>query len=244
MAVGVNGLAQQGDLFHTPGSQRLHFAGDLFDGTAHLAAAAVGDDAEGAHQVATVDDGHVAGDVRAGRRQRADAPFPVNAQPLSHHLQEWLELLGPHEHVDVGEAAGELVGLGPHHAAHESHDALGLLPLQGGHPSQVADDLVFGALPNDAGVKHDDVGIGGLLHRLHPHLLQGRAQPVGVRGVHLATDGPEIVTVHEKRLTVSGSVLSWLVHETLNTWTFNDETYGSMMAEGMGFEPMNPLLTG
>ena len=87
MAVGINSLTQQGDLFHAPGSQRLHFLGNLFDGAAYLAAAAVGDDAEGAHHVATVDDGHMTRDIGPDRRQRTDAPLPVNTQPLSHQLQ-------------------------------------------------------------------------------------------------------------------------------------------------------------
>ena len=41
MAVGIDGLAQQGDLLHAPGCQRLHLFGDLLDRAAHLPAAPV-----------------------------------------------------------------------------------------------------------------------------------------------------------------------------------------------------------
>ena len=59
----------------------------LRDGSAYLASPAVGDDAEGAHQVAAVDDGHMTRDIGPDRSQRTDAPLPVNTKPLSHQFQ-------------------------------------------------------------------------------------------------------------------------------------------------------------
>ena len=106
ITVSVYGLTQQSDLFHASGGESLHFQGDLWDGAAHLSAAAVGDDAKGAHQIASVDDGHMAGNVGPVGSQWADAAFPVDAESISYHLQTRLKLLGPHEHIHVRKATG------------------------------------------------------------------------------------------------------------------------------------------
>ena len=39
-------------------------------------------------------------------------------------------------------------------------------------------------------------------HRLEAALLQGRPQPLGVRFVHLAADGPNVVGIHKGKRTV------------------------------------------
>ena len=133
----------------------------------------------------------------------SDAALPVDPGPFAHHLQQGLELLRPHEHVNVGESAGQIVRVGSHHTTHKGNDALGLLLFQGGHPGQVAGYFVFSALADDTGIEHNDIGVGRSFHLLDAHLLQRGAQPFGIRGVHLTSDGPEVVTVHGKGLNLA-----------------------------------------
>ena len=153
LAVRVDRLAQEGHLPHAPRRQQLDLARQLRDGNAHLPPAAVRDDAEGAEEVAAMDDGHVACDVRLRRKQRANAPLPVHAVALSHQVQQGPVLLGRHEHVHEGEAVLQLPALRADHAPHESQQLAGAAPLHGLHHPQVPHHLVLGALADHTGVE-------------------------------------------------------------------------------------------
>ena len=61
LAVGLDGLAEQGDLPDAALGVGFNLAGDLVDGSGALAAATEGDDAVGAELVAAFDDGDECG---------------------------------------------------------------------------------------------------------------------------------------------------------------------------------------
>ena len=199
VAIGVHGLPQEGDFLDSPGDQVLHLGHDLRDRSADLPASPVWDDAEGAHQVAAMDDGDVAADRRPGRRQAAYTALPVQPHALSQQVQQRTVLLGPHEGVDEGEGGAKAMAPGPHHAPHQGHHAVGPGGLEGLHRPQGVGHLVLGVLSDHAGVEDYDVGVLGPVHRTETELLQGAGEPLRVGDVHLAAYGPYVVAFHGLR---------------------------------------------
>ena len=203
VAVGIYRLAEDGNLADTAGGQQLHLVGDVVHRAAHLPAPAVRDDAEGTHQITAVDDRHVGCHVGLLRRQRADAALPVPAQPFAHQLQQRFKLLGTQEQVNMGEAALQLFGARADHAAGEGQHRVGPLFTQRLGQVQGAGNFVLGALPDDAGIEHHHVGVGGARRRAEAQLLQRRPQAFGVGGVHLAANSPDVIGLHSASVPCS-----------------------------------------
>src|SRR3990170_3855266 len=191
MPVSLDGLAEQRHLAHPTRGQVLDLDPDVPDGAAALAATPVGDDAVGAELVAAMDDGHVGG--RAVGRDEGGRP-ELAAQVLeADGLHDRLELLRAGEDVDEGVAALELVGLQADHAAHDGDSELLALAAQLLQRAQLADRPLLGVVADRAGVEDDQVG---LLRpgRLRPaEATEAGGQLLGVRLVHLAADGPDVV---------------------------------------------------
>ena len=223
VTIGVNGLPQHRDLADPAGGQQFNLVGHVVHRPADLPAAPVGDDAEGAHQVAAVDDGHVGCHVGSLGRQGADAALPVQAQALAHYLQQRLELLGPQEQVNVGEARLQFFSARADHAAGQCQHGVGSLLAQGLGQVQGAGDLVLGGLADHARVEHHHVRIGGARHGRKAQLLQRRPQAFGVGGIHLAAYGPDVVGLHS------------------SLFPSRRGASGMEMAEGVGFEPTIPV---
>ena len=194
--VGVHRLPQQRHLLHAPLGHQSHLMDDVLDGAADLPSAAEGDDAEGAHQVAAVDDGHVAADGRTVRCHGAEASLRVDAQPFLQQVEHGGELLRAHENVHLGKAPLQFLRLCADHASHQGENLARLLGLDGLHHAQRADDLVLGALAHDAGVEHHHVGLGGVERRTQPGLVEGRGEGFRVGLVHLTADCPDVVAAH------------------------------------------------
>ena len=192
MAVGVHVLAQQRNLFDAPVGQQPGLPHDVFDGPADLSAPAVGDYAECAELVTAMDYRYVCRDARRCR-QRTDAALRVDAHALTDDVQQRLVLLRAHEDVHIGEALLQGIRPGAYHAAHEGDHLVRVALLQRLEVCDHADDLVLGALPNDAAIKHDNVRLfGGILGR-QPHLPQRALETFRVSLVHLATDSPDVI---------------------------------------------------
>ena len=196
VAVGLHRLAQERDLAHAALGQHRHLVRHLGDGPAALAAAAVGDDAEGAELVAAVDDGHVGG----GPRWLGEGAGPELAaqvfvrQDGGQHVGEGL---GAGEDIDEGEALLELLAAQAHHAAHDGDlqlaVALGLEPPQ---RAQLAHGPLLGLLADAAGVEHDQVGLLGA-GRLQPaEAVEAGGQLGRIGLVHLTAHRPDVVARH------------------------------------------------
>ena len=171
VAVRVHVLPQQCDLFHAPLGQQPCLAHHVLYSAAHLSAAAIGDDAEGAELVAAVDDGDIGGHV-GPRRERAHAAFGIDAHALAQQIEQGPVLLRAHEHVHVRKSPLQRVGLRPHHAAHERDNLVGVAALLRLETGDHADHLVLRALAHDAAVEHHHVGIFGGAGGRKTHLAQ------------------------------------------------------------------------
>ena len=243
VAIGVHRLPQHRNLADAPAGQQFHLAGDVVHRTADLPSPAIGDDAEAAHQVAAVDDGDIGSHLGPSGRQRADAALPVQPQPFADQLQQRLKLLRAQEQVDIGEAAGQLVSAGADHAAGEGQNGVGPLFTQGLHQVEVAGDLVLGGLADDAGIEHHHIGVGGTGRGSKAQLLQRRPQSLGVGGVHLAADGPDVISLHDGRFRCAPGIRLPLPAPLLmpGAGANGPMTAGYKMAEGVGFEPTIPV---
>ena len=69
----------------------------------------------------------------------------------------------------------------------------GLRSLMRSKLAQPPDGLVLGLLPHDAGVEHHHVGVFGAFGWGVTQALQARGHALGVRYVHLAADGPNVI---------------------------------------------------
>ena len=205
-AVGLDGLAQEGDLAHAVGTVGCDLAGDIVDGAGALAAAAVGDDAVGAELIAAVDDG----DEGGGAFGLGEGVGPELAAQVGvgHEVAEDdLEALGSGPDVDVGEAGAEVVRAGADHAAHNG-DLEGRLTVaflfHATEAAQVAGGAVLRLLADDAGVDDGEIGVlrpGGLLPA---ELGEAGGELVGVGHVHLAAFGPDVVS-HGDTIVAQGT---------------------------------------
>ncbi len=208
-AVGVDVLAQQGDLDDALVDEGLDLGQDVAGTAVGLLATQAGDDAEGAGVVAAHRDRHPAGVGRvAASRQRAgehlealedlDLGAPVVPGPVE-QCREAADVVGAEHDVDPGRPLhdGGAVLLG--HAASDRDLHVGVLGLRRSQLAEVAVELVVGILPHRAGVEHDDVG--GLRARLRGQAvdvdvagrLEQAGKPLGVVHVHLATVRADVV---------------------------------------------------
>ncbi len=205
-AVGVDVLAQQGDLADALGDQRLDLGEDLAGPAVLLLAAQRGDDAERAGVVAADRDRHPGGvrRVALGRQRRGehlerledlDLRLLLHPRPLQQHRQR-ADVVGAEDDVDVRRLARDRRAVLLRQAAADGdlHARVGGLDRR--EVRQVAVELVVGVLAHRAGVEDDHVGVvrrrrGGERHVAG--VLQQPGQALGVVDVHLAPVGADLV---------------------------------------------------
>ena len=200
-AVGVDVLAQQGDLLISLGSQLAHLADDLLRVAAALTAPDIGHDAVGAEVVAAVHDA----DPRAGAALTDHRHTLGNGAVLVLHgehpatagidLPEKFRelpqgLRAEHQiHMAVG-LAHLFRHLGPlGHTAAQADDLLRIGFLGVGQGAQIAVDPLFRVVADGAGVQHDDVRLGRLGDEFAAHGLQHAHDVLAVGHVLLAAEG-------------------------------------------------------
>jgi hypothetical protein len=110
-------------------------------------------------------------------------------------------VLGAREDIDEGEALLKFSGAHPHHAAHHRDLEIGPLLLHLLEAAEEGDGAVLRALTHGAGVEHHHVRVFRLLHRLVAEPVQPGAELGGVRHVHLATNGPNVISRHGQVLS-------------------------------------------
>ncbi len=198
-AVGVDVLAEEGDLADPVGRQPLQLLVQLAPGARGLAPARGGHDAVRATAVAADGDlhpglelalapgGQVAGEALevevALRRERV----------AGQELGQAVDLAGAEGHVHEREHLEHLVleRLRPA-AAHADHPA-GVLGLQPLGLAQVADEAVVGRLADGAGVEQDQVGAVARRRLAVAQRLEHALHALGVVLVHLAPEGGQVV---------------------------------------------------
>ena len=201
IAVGVDVLAQQSDVL-VPG---LHQFPDLLQHTlrvpAPFPAPDIGDDAVGAKIVAAVHDGDPGFDALLPHHGDAlgdgamlvihgKDPFAALVDPPQ-ELRELPQGVGSehqvHQGIGLFDALGDPLLLG--HTAAEGDDHFGVFLFGVGQGTQVAEDPVFGVLPDGAGVQNHQVRLGGLVRQGEAAGLQHTHELLAVGHVLLAAEG-------------------------------------------------------
>ena len=201
LAVGVDVLAQQGDVPVPLGHQAADFVQDDLRLPGALPPTDVGHDAVGAEVVAAVHDAHprlhpllahqgdALGDGAGLVGNVEDAP-PAGHQAVE-QLREPPEGVGAEDQIHLPVGVLDLlrhVGLLGHAAAH-ADELAGLGPLGVHQRAQVAQHPLLGVLPDGAGVDDNQVGLRLALGELVPHLAEVAPQPLRVGLVLLAAVG-------------------------------------------------------
>ena len=204
LAVGVDVLAQQGDLTGAVFDELAALGQDVLHLAAALTAADVGDDAVGAEIVAAVHDGHPAlqGVVTdLGNALGNGAGLVLNielallaAQDVPQDLGELPQVMGGEDTIDVGEAHLDAVGdLGfAGHAAAQEDLLAGMAALGVGQLTQGTEDTLLSVLTDGAGVHNDHIGAFGAGGHGVAALGQVAAELFGVSLVLLAAVGLDI----------------------------------------------------
>ena len=196
-AVGIDVLAQQGDLLESAGGQPLHLQPDGAGQARLLQAPHRGHHAVGAALVAAVDHIHPGADgaVAAGGGDVLEDVVLLRG----HHLLALLHLaeqplqaigvLGTHHQVELGHAAQQRLPLLLGHAARHHQGEPGIEPLALGLAAQVAVDLLLGVVANRAGVVEHQIGAVFPLGLPVAHRFENSGHALGIRLVHLAAEG-------------------------------------------------------
>ena len=196
VSVGVHRLPQRGDFPHAPRRQQRRLLRHLVHRPARLPPPPVGNDAETAHQIAPVDNRHIGGNIRPLRRQRPHAPLPVQPLPFPHQRQQRLKLLRTQKQIHIGEPPFQLCRARPHHTPGQRQHRIRPPFPQRLRQVQRPRNLVLRRLPHHARIEHDHIGIGRPRHSRKPQLLQSRPQTLGIGGIHLAADRPDVIGLH------------------------------------------------
>ena len=203
--IGVDVLAQQGDLAHAAPGQRPRLLQHLEHRPRPFGAARIGHHAEGAELVAALLHGQEGGDARAAalgrqgvelvhRREVGADPLAAGARRAGQQLRQLVIGLGADDQIHRRLATHDLLALGLGHAAGhgDGHGGarrlrLGLLQLL--QLAEFGIDLFGRLFANVAGVQDDEVGV---VRRVRLGIAQ-RAQHIGhalgVIDVHLAAVG-------------------------------------------------------
>ncbi len=208
-AVGVDVLAEQGDLAHAVGDERTDLGHHGVDVATALGATHLGHDAVRAEVGAAGHDLHpglkralaarrqVAAHGRAvGEEARRPAGRPRRRHGRREQLGQAVQVLRPQGAVDEGETPEEVVLLGLRQAAGDEDDAAGVLALEPGGGAQMPGQALVGALAHGAGVVDEHVGAVGSIRALQAFGLEQRADALGVVGVHLAAERAQVVSAH------------------------------------------------
>ena len=155
-----------------------------------------------------------------GNRERGWPEFAADEVlgRLLNERHDGRELLRSREHVDEGEAAFELPGLGTDHTAHHGHLEIGALFLHQAHTAELGVRTILGVLTHAAGVDHDEIGVAGFGDRLEAKPIESGSQLLAIRRIHLAADRPQEVTHRHQ--------------------------FRAPVAEGEGFEPSTDVTAG
>ena len=198
-AVGIDVLAEQGDLAHALVGQAGDLGQHVVERPRHFLAAGVGNDAVGAVLGAAFhdrDEGASAPSTRAGGRW---SNFSISGKLMStcgrcslfaprQHRRQAVQGLRSEHQVDVGRALDDRRAFLAGDAAADADQRA--LVLQVLDPAEVAEHLVLGLLAHRAGVEQDQVGLVDVVGRL---VARGGVQHVGhlvrVVDVHLAAEG-------------------------------------------------------
>ena len=197
-AVGIDVLAEQGDLAHALVGQAGDLGEHVVERPRHLFAAGVGNDAVGAVLGAAFHDRDEGGRALDPRRRqvvelldlgKADVDLrPLLALLAGQHRRQPVQGLRSEHEVDVGRALDDRRAFLAGDAAADADQRA--LVLQVLDPAEVAEHLVFGLLADRAGVEQDQVGLLDVVGRL---VAGGGVQHVGhlvrVVDVHLAAEG-------------------------------------------------------
>ena len=201
LAVGIDVLAQKGDLLVAGGDQLPALFQNVLRLTGALPSPDVGHDAVGAEIVAAVHDRHPglegvgAGDGDAlgdgaGAVLHGKDPL-AGLQNPQQQLREFPQVMGGKDAVHMGIGMSDPLGYRrlAHHAAAEEDLLAGMAALGVNQSAHIAEDPLLRVLPDGAGVQHDDVGallrVGQAVARLHQH----PADTLGVGLVLLAAVG-------------------------------------------------------
>ena len=179
-------------------SQVAHLVQQFAHRPRALATATQRHDAVGAELVAAVDDGH------EGRRPRRQA---VGLEPEltlgdvaraghARHFEDRIELLRSRPYVDVWEAALELGGLRPDHAAHHGDRELAAALAALAQHAETAIGAVLGVLSHGAGVDDHEVRIRVVVEFAVAEALEPGGEFERVRFVHLAAERPDVEGRH------------------------------------------------
>ena len=201
-AVGVDVLAEQGDLDGAVGDEQLDLGQDVAGPPVLLLAAQGGHDAERAGVVAPDGDRHPAagGGLAPGRKGRREhlerfedleLGLVVVPGPLEQGRQG-AHVVGAEDDVDPRRLLEDdgLVLLGEAAADGDLHALV--LALGAGEVAEGAVELVVGVLAHGAGVDDDDVGLSAVGADVAGG-FERSAEPLGVVHVHLAAEGAHLV---------------------------------------------------
>jgi hypothetical protein len=90
------------------------------------------------------------------------------------------------------------------HAPPEHDTGSGLGALDAHELTELTEDAFFGASTHATRVEHDETGIVGALGGAIANALEGSLEALGVGGIHLAADRPDVVTPLTRRLVAVG----------------------------------------
>ncbi|MPM83251.1 hypothetical protein SDC9_130314 [bioreactor metagenome] len=169
-AVGVDVLAEQGDLLDPLVDQHRDLAQDLARPAVGLLAAQAGDDTEGAGVVAADADRHPGGigRVAAGRQVGReglqgfldlDLRLLGDSGAFQQHRQR-TDVVGAKDHVHPGRLRGDEIAVLLSHAATDGDLHARAFTLDARHVPEVSVETVVGVLSHGAGVEDDHIGVG------------------------------------------------------------------------------------
>ena len=214
LAVGVDVLAQQGDLLIPLRRQLADLLHDLLRGAAALPAPDVGDDAVRAEVVAPIHDGHPRPNPALPDHGHAlgngavlvlhgEHPAPAGIHPVQ-QLRELPQGLGPEHQVHMAIALPDLPGhlrpLG--HAAAQADDLLRVRLFRVGQGAQGAVNPLFRMVPDGACIHDHNVRPGRIVGEIAPHIPQHPQNMLAVGHVLLAAEGVH----HRQRRPAPGPV--------------------------------------
>ena len=208
VAVGVDCLPEEGDLPEALLREVAHTAQDLGRFEAALAAAHVGDDAEGAELVAAADDGHP-GVGGASVRGRVDADVVLGAAQagveeglvgaLGQQVRQPRVGVGAGDQVDPGRPPGQRLGQVLGHAAEDAEGQARAPGPQAVELAGAADDALLRVLAHGAGVDEDHVRLLGAVDEAVPGAGEDRGHQLRVGHVHLAAVGLDVDAAPARR---------------------------------------------
>src|SRR5262245_23483244 len=202
-AVRVHVLAEQGDLEHALGHERLDLRQDRAGPAVLLPAAQGRNDAKRARVVAA-DRDRYQGCVRRvapGRQRRGEhlerlvdlyLGFLADPGPPQQPRQR-TEVVRAEHNVNPGRAPDDLAAVLLSQAATDRDLHAGVLGLDRGQVTEVAVEPVVRVLPYRAGIEDHDAGGLALGRTDVARALQQAGQPLGVVDIHLAPVGANLV---------------------------------------------------